>query len=148
MRRFNRSRTKQGVIDSLLGNGDGIFSHIWQVMIFATALGCKIGKREPLQEVDSSVAIPSSVFSNNCQSWPGIVYLINLVTTSDPGALSSDEATDDMRMRIMEEYANAGLTYIKEKLESRSYSIDAVLQLLQEHSSAVAMANNIDVETI
>jgi dnd system-associated protein 4 len=96
MRRFNRSRNKQGVIDALLGNGNGIFSHIWQVMIFAASLGCKIGKREPLQDVDSSVAIPSSVFSNNCQSWPGIVYLINLVTSSDPSSLNSDEATDDL----------------------------------------------------
>jgi dnd system-associated protein 4 len=74
--------------------------------------------------------------------------LINLVTSSDPSSLNSDEATDDVRMRVLEEYANAGLTYLKEKLESRSYSIDSLLQLLQENSKLESVDNNIKLETI
>jgi dnd system-associated protein 4 len=148
MRRFNRSKNKQSVIDSLLAGESGPFSQIWQIMIFSACLGYKIGKREPLNEVDSSVAIPASVFSNNCQSWPGLVYLINLVSSSDPASLNSDDASDDLRMKVLEEYANAGLSYIREKLESRSYSIDSVLQLLQENSREASVSSSGNIETI
>jgi hypothetical protein len=40
------------------------------------------------------------------------------------------------------------MTYLKEKLESRSYSIDSLLQLLQENSKLESVDNNIKLETI
>jgi dnd system-associated protein 4 len=134
MRRFHRAKNKKDVIDALFREGKGPFSQIWQIIIFATCLGVRIGKREELGECDSSVAIPASVFSNNCQSWPGIAYLIGLVEMRDPSILNPDEETDESRIKIMEEYANAGLEEMRLQLESSEYCLDGIIQLLKKYS--------------
>jgi dnd system-associated protein 4 len=132
MRRFHRDRDKQPVIDALIADGKGPFSQIWQVMIFASALGFRIQKKIPLKEADSNVAIPPSVFSNNCPSWPGYIYLLNLVETSNPNVFNNDDSADERRIRLLEEYANGGLEYIRDNLDSHNYSIDSVCRLIAQ----------------
>jgi dnd system-associated protein 4 len=132
MRRFHRDRDKQPVIDALIADGKGPFSQIWQVMIFASALGFRIQKKVPLKEADSNVAIPPSVFSNNCASWPGYAYLLNLVETSNPNVFNNDDSADERRIRLLEEYANGGLEHIRENLDSQNYSLDSVCRLIAQ----------------
>lgn len=136
MRRFNRATNKRDVIERLLASNGGAFVQIWQIIIFAACLGFKHGRREPLGEVDSSVAIPPSVFANNCSSWPGIVYLVSIVDSSDANVLNSDETTDENRMKILEEYANGGLEMMRESLEPRDYSLDSICQILANDISS------------
>jgi dnd system-associated protein 4 len=133
MRRFHRAKDKQEVIDALFANGKGPFSQIWQIIIFATCLGFRLGRREPLGECDSSVAIPPSVFLNNCPSWPGLGYLISLVESTDPHILNMDDATDEKRIILLEEYANAGLAIIREEVEGKDYSLDGIIQLVNKY---------------
>jgi dnd system-associated protein 4 len=136
MRRFNRATDKRDVVEKLLSSNGGAFSQIWQIMIFAACLGVKIKRKEALGDTDSSVAIPPSVLANNCSSWPGLLYLINIVETSDPNILNSDESADESRMRLLEEYANGGLAFMRENLETKEYSLDSVCQLLADEAVA------------
>lgn len=133
MRRFHRAKDKQEVIDKLFANGKGPFSQIWQIIVFATCLGYRLGRKEPLGECDSSVAIPPSVFLNNCASWPGLGYLINLVESTDPHILNMDDSTDEKRILLLEQYANAGLSKIREELEGKDYSLDGIIQMIGEY---------------
>jgi len=133
MKRFHRAKDKQAVVDALCRNNKP-FSQIWQVMMFSCCLGIKVGRREPLGDSDSSVAIPASVFSNNVDAWPGIAYLINLVETSDPLILTADEETHDKRITTLEEYANGGLAYLAERLEATDYSFSSICTVVVEHS--------------
>lgn len=133
MRRFHRARDKEAVIEGLIGNGRGAFTQIWQVLVFAACLGWKERKREPLGDSDASVAVPPSVFANNCPSWPGLIYLISIVQSEEPSVLSSDDDADEARIRLLEEYANGGLAYLAERLEPSSYSVGSVAAFLIEH---------------
>lgn len=133
MRRFHRAKDKQEVIDKLLANGKGPFSQIWQIMVFATCLGFRLGRKEPLADWDSSVAIPPSVFLNNCASWPGLNYLINLAEFKDPSVLNMDETTDEKRTALLEQYANAGLSKIRDELDGKDYSLDGIIQMISEY---------------
>jgi len=132
MRRFHRARDKQPVIDAVIANGKGAFSQIWQVLIFAACLGWKLQRREPLAESDASVAVPPAVLANNCACWPGLSYLIALVDMKEPTVLSADDTADDTRIKALEEYANAGLSYMQEQLEPSAYSIGSVASFLVE----------------
>lgn len=132
MRRFHRDRDKQLVIDALIADGKGPFSQIWQVMIFASALGFRIQKKVPLKETDSNVAIPPSVFLNNCASWPGYAFLLSLVETSNPNVFNNDDSADERRIRLLEEYANGGLEHMRENLDSQNYSLDSVCRLIAQ----------------
>ena len=136
MRRFNRATDKRDVIEKLLSNNGGAFSQIWQIMVFAACLGFKLGRRVALSETESSLAIPPSVFSNNCSSWPGIIYLVSIVESGDASVLNADEATDEIRMKVIEEYANGGLEVMREMLEPRGYSLDSICQILSEDMSS------------
>ena len=142
MRRFNRAIDKKEVVDKLLASNGGAFPQIWQIMIFAACLGVKIKRKEVLGDTDSSVAIPPSVLANNCRSWPGLLYLINIVETSDPNVLNSDESADEARMKILEEYANGGLAFMRENLETKEYSLDSVCQLLADGASTTSKVND------
>jgi dnd system-associated protein 4 len=133
MRRFHRAKDKQEVIDKLFANGKGPFSQIWQIIVFATCLGYKMGRKEPLGDCDSSVAIPPSVFLNNCASWPGLGYMINLVESKDPHILNMDDSTDEKRITLLEEYANAGLAKMREELEVKDYSLDGIIQMIHKY---------------
>lgn len=141
MKRFNRAIDKRDVVERLLSSNGGVFPQIWQIMIFAACLGVKIKRRAPLGDTDSSVAIPPSVLANNCSSWPGLLYLINIVETSDPNILNSDESADESRMKLLEEYANGGLAFMRENLETRDYSLDSVCQLLADGASVTPRVN-------
>lgn len=138
MKRFNRATDKRDVVEKLLASNGGAFPQIWQIMIFAACLGVKIQRKLPLGETDSSVAIPPSVLANNCSSWPGLLYLINIVENSDPNALNSDEVADEARMKLLEEYANGGLAFMRENLETKDYSLDGVCQLLADGTAATS----------
>ena len=133
MRRFHRARDKEAVIDAIIANGKGAFSHIWQVLIFASCLGWKLKRCEPVTDSDASVAVPPSVFLNNCACWPGLAHLIALVDMKEPHALNADEAADEKRIKLLEGYANGGLSYMQERLEPSAYSIGSVSSFLVEH---------------
>jgi dnd system-associated protein 4 len=128
-RRIYRAKDKEDVIQSLVAKNERCFSEIWRVLIFAAVLGVKRGVREPLTEFDSARAIDFQTFSNS-PTWPGLLHLMTLCEWDDAIALSSSPEIDEDRIRLFEEYANGGLSLLKATIETKSYSLDGIVDLL------------------
>lgn len=129
MRRIQRAIDKEDVVKALTTGDAPLFKEIWRLMLFAASVGYRFERREKLGDVDSGKAMPPTYFSNN-PAWPGFQYLMALVCTNDPRTLSGTDECDDARVTIFEEFANGGLAILREELEQRSYSLDALLQFI------------------
>ncbi len=128
MRRIQRAVDKEDVVKAMTTGDAPLFKEIWRLMLFATSVGYHFDRREKLGNIESGKAFPSTYISN--PAWPGYQYLMALVCTGEPHILAGTEECDDQRLTIFEEYANGGLTILREELEQRSYSLDALLQFI------------------
>jgi dnd system-associated protein 4 len=128
MRRIQRAVDKEDVIKALTTGDAPLFKEIWRLLFFAAAVGYHYNRRETLGNVDSGKAFPATYFSH--PAWPGYEYLLALVCTGEPQSLSGNDENDDRRLTIFEEYTNGGLAVLREELEQRSYSLDALLQFV------------------
>lgn len=129
MRRIQRAINKEDVVRALTTGDAPLFKEIWRLMLFAASVGYRFDRPEKLGDVDSGKAIPPAYFSNN-PAWPGFQYLMALVCTGEPQALRGTDECDEARLTVFEEYANGGLAILREELEQRSYSLDAMLQFI------------------
>lgn len=135
MRRIQRAKDKEQLVQLLVKGKNNLFKEIWQLMVFAALIGWKDGKRSPLKEIDSGKGIDETIFSNNV-AWPGLLNLMCLVHAE--GNLSSlaptEEAMND-KIKLFEEFANRGLEIIEDRLETSSFSHDAFLNFLSNFTS-------------
>jgi dnd system-associated protein 4 len=130
MRRIQRSKDKEQLIQLLVKGKNNLFKEIWQLMIFAALIGWKDGTKSPLKEIDSGKGIDETVFSNN-MAWPGLLNLLALVhEQGDVSTLSPTEEALNNKIKIFEEFANRGLEIIEDRLESSSFTHDAFLNFL------------------
>ena len=126
-RRIPRSDTQNEVIEKLVRNKEGsdkekeknkLFSEIWGLLIFASALGYHLGSPLPLKDADgnddanTSKSIDNETFKSY-PDWPGYLYLLSLANTRDSDCLNETEEHDFNRVEIFAEYANAGLDHIR-----------------------------------
>jgi dnd system-associated protein 4 len=121
MRRIQRAKDKAEIIDKLTSEikSEGVvhpapFKEIWRLLLFCALVGFKAGQREPLDPVDQGKGIDQSSFGNS-PAWPGVLYLMGLVETQSTAPLASSDDADALRIQMFEEYANAGLTILREK---------------------------------
>ena len=128
MRRIQRDSRREELIKQLTGGEFPPFKEIWRLVLFAASVGYHYDRREKLGNIESGKAFPSTYISN--PAWPGFQYLMALVCTGEPHILAGTEESDDQRLTIFEEYANGGLAVLREELEQRSYSLDALLQFI------------------
>jgi len=128
-RRVRRDSDKEAIIERLTKKGEGRFSEIWKLMLFAACLGIYSKKREPLKKPDNGKSIDFSSFGSN-PSWPGFIHLMGLVEIEDPRILNPDQEKIDQRIEIFEEYCNAGLSIMLQVMEPREYNLDSLLSLL------------------
>jgi dnd system-associated protein 4 len=133
-RRIQRATDKEDVIKFLTQAPSGPFKEIWRLMLFAAIVGFREKRREKLRAVDTGKGIDHNSFANSA-AWPGVLYLLCLVETDQPEALSGTPEQDDARIEMFEEYANGGLSIIKERLEASSYSLDALMLFVAAQAS-------------
>jgi len=124
-RRIQRATDKEDVIKLLTQSPNAPFKEIWRLMLFAAMLGYREKQREPLQHIDTGKGIDDRIFSNS-PIWPGFLYLLSLACTGNADALSGSEESSEQRITLFEEFANGGLTILKDQLETGSYSLDAL----------------------
>lgn len=130
MKRIHRARDKESVIEALCSGESAIFIEIWQVMLFAAALGYRRGRKLKLGEVDSGKAILPALFDKSAAG-PGFQYLLTLVTDANAEHLADNESNDEVRVTLFEQYANGGLALMLEELEKSSYSLDSIVRLME-----------------
>lgn len=128
-RRVQRATDKEEMIKLLTQGPDAPFREIWRLMLFAAALGYRENRRIQLVHIDTGKGIDDRIFSNS-PVWPGFLYLLALVCTSESDSLSGSNERCEQRITFFEEYANGGLAILQEQLETSSYSLDALLHFI------------------
>lgn len=88
---------------------EGPFQTMRDAMGFAAALGFTLGKREPFEGTDEPIAWSTFVNKPNQEQ---LVEMIAAAVVGDPEILGDDSLSE--RILILEEYANAGLSALKQ----------------------------------
>jgi dnd system-associated protein 4 len=132
MKRILRSSDKEDLIEELMSARIGIFREIWRLLLFSAQIGLKAKRREALRSVETGKGIDQATFGNSA-SWPGILYLMSLSETGDSGILASSPEGEDQRVQLFQEYANGGLTILKDFFSTRTLDLDGFLSFIEIH---------------
>lgn len=109
----------------------GVFQTYADIVIFAAAVGMRHHKKIPLQEISQSEPAPISleVFISRGYEW--VINLIAIAHTEDTTILATDNSEmSAQRIAILEEYANGGLTKLREELRGAVDYTERLLLIL------------------
>lgn len=127
-KRIHRAKDKEAIITDLTSPEFGVFKEIWRLLIFAANLGFSNGKREPLESVDQGKGIDQATFSNS-PTWPGLLYLFAINETQSEEVMRATEEAEDIRIRVFEEYANAGLSILRDHFSNKDFDITNLIEI-------------------
>jgi len=130
MSRIRRDKKHDALIERLIKGDEAIFTDIWRVLIFAAFVGAKNQKRAPINDFESGKSFPISYLQPSCG--PGFLSLLGIIATQGNEILRSKEGNQDEQILIFEEYANAGMEIISERINSTSSPLEAILALIDE----------------
>ncbi|MFQ3628126.1 MAG: DNA phosphorothioation-associated protein 4 [Cyanobacteriota bacterium] len=104
----------------------GPFQSYADVLVFAAALGVKRGVREPITEYSRSIdPIRQDIFDS--KGYNQVINLLAVTSSNNPKILASTNQAEEERIKIFEEYANAGLEILARALKG---SVDYTESLL------------------
>lgn len=102
------------------------------IVTFAAVIGAKRKKREPLERISMKDPDPIPQEQFFTRGYESIINLLAIVSIGDPKVLSSNEEYEDKRLRIFEEYANAGFRILRDELSgSEDYTKQILLVLMK-----------------
>ena len=130
MSRIRRDKKHDALIERLTKGDEGVFSDIWRVLVFAAFVGAKNQKRSAIIDFESGKAFPLNYLQPSCG--PGFLSLLGISATEGNEILRSKEGNQDQLILIFEEYANAGMEIISERVAAASSPIEAILALIDE----------------
>jgi len=134
MSRIRRDKKHDALIERLTKGDEGVFSDIWRVLVFAAFVGAKNQKRSAIIDFESGKAFPLNYLQPSCG--PGFLYLLGISATEGNEILRSKEGNQDQLVLIFEEYANAGMEIIGERVAAASSPIEAILAVIDEGEEA------------
>lgn len=143
MRRIQRDSVHEEFIKTLISGDQVVFREIWRVLLFAAALGVKIGQRKPLKNIDSGKAFPESYFST--PGWKGFLYLLGFYDNRTGDHLKNDEIEQDKLITAFEEYANYGLSVMAEAIRSSTDPLGDIATLIEEKTKDALTAPDISI---
>jgi dnd system-associated protein 4 len=110
-RRIYTSSRGRVVIESFFNpeGGRKIFSHYWQVQLFAAAIAFERGVKCELPDKNGT-DIDFDAFKN-CGFWPGFINCIALIDKGDADLLLPE--SEDKRVILFEQYSEAGLMILE-----------------------------------
>ncbi|MGQ9870109.1 DNA phosphorothioation-associated protein 4 [Leptodesmis sp.] len=97
------------------------------IVTFAAVIGIKRRKREPLEKISMKDPDPIPQEQFFTRGYESIINLLAILNIRDLKVLSSTDEYENLRLRIFEEYANAGFRILRDEL---SGSDDYTKQLL------------------
>ena len=130
MSRIRRDKKHDALIERLTKGDEGVFSDIWRVLVFAAFVGAKNQKRSAIIDFESGKAFPLNYLQPSCG--PGFLSLLGISATEGNEILRSKDGNQDQLILIFEEYANAGMEIISERVAAASSPIEAILALIDE----------------
>ena len=135
MRRIQRDICHAELITRLTSGDNAIFKQIWQLLLFAAALGVKEDGKRPINTADTGKAIDDKVFS--APGWKGFLYLIRIVETKNSECLKNSEEEEEKLIKDFEEHANFGLHFLKEKLKFVSDDLTTFIEMLMIENEGI-----------
>lgn len=107
-------------------HSDAAFPYMRDALLFAAALGARIGRRTPFKESAEPIrydTLTEPMFG---------AALVNMIAANelpdDPEILDSSRVSE--RLEIFAEYANGGLDYIQEQVNVRHQPVDQIVVAL------------------
>ena len=131
MRRIRRDEIHEELLKELTAGEKPLFKDLWRILLFAAMVGYKQKSRIPLDSYDSGKAMPDSYFANS-PAWPGALYLLGLVESEKTAVMGSKPEDQDELITIFEEYANGGLSYLRNRLEAGGDCLKTIVDIIQE----------------
>ena len=131
--RLKRAKDKEDIYQKLVKDDEAApFEQLSHVFLMAACIGYMHGKKEEL--ASSGEQIPWSVFSRTPDQ--AIVNAIAFAETNDLNILLSTDKQTDKKFEIVEQYANAGIRILKERLlDSPGDSLDNLVNMIFEHEA-------------
>jgi len=133
--RIDRAIDKAVTIKALTKDEDSsqgaVFPTMWQLLIFASMLGYRNSRREPLTKIDNGKSINFELFSKD-PCFEGVLNLFSLMEDENERLLTTSEENNKRKVKLFEEYANGGLAILKEELETADYRLESVITLIAE----------------
>jgi dnd system-associated protein 4 len=145
MKRIMRASDKEELIEELISSRVGLFKEIWRLLLFAAQIGMQARRRETLRAVETGKGIDQATFGNS-SSWPGILYLMGLVEAGDSQMLDGSSEGEDQRVLLFQEYANGGLSIMRDFFKDRAIDLDGVLAFIQSHQGQNATLTSPDLD--
>lgn len=144
--RIKIAKDKTELVKSLVVSNEQTapFQTYVEVMMFAAVLGAKHRKRVPLQEIARDLSpLRQDYFTNN---FALVINLLAITETKHINIIGDDEAADDKRIHIFEEYANGGLEILQNELRGAvDYSERLLLILSSERFKQAPQEEEFDL---
>lgn len=122
----------------------GPFQSYVDALVFAAALGAKQGKREPIKEYSREIdPIRQDIFYG--KGYDQVINLLAIEAKTNPRILASDEQSEEEKIRIFEEYANAGLEIIESLLKGSIEYSEQILLFLASEKASIATEDEFDL---
>ena len=127
--RIKIAKDKAELVKALKKSEDttGPFQTYVDILVFAAALGFAENQRIPLGTISKKDPDPIPRDHFKSRDYNQVINLIAITSTQDAKAVSESDECIDNKIRIFEEYANAGLEILKSRLAG---SVDHTNQLL------------------
>lgn len=126
--RVRRPKDREGLVQQLLGENDGPFKTIRDVLLFAAAIGRARDRHEPLTA--TAEPIRYEIFRRTAHAEAFIDSLAVLAYPEDPLILAEERLSD--RIEVFEQYAHGGLNEIQREINvGHRTVIDVLLDLVR-----------------
>ena len=132
-RRISRDLANEDSYQKLYDGEDAVFKQLKDVFLMAACIGFKNEQRKPLTKRGKD--FPWAVFNGKTDE--SIINAIALAETNDFRVLIDEqEEGEDDRVTIIEEYANAGIEYLKSQVLDKGGScVENLLTYLNAQKS-------------
>ncbi len=128
--RIKVAKDKAELLKALQAKEDtpGTFQSYADALVFAAALGMKRGQREPIAKYSDIDPIRQDIFQN--KGYDQVINLLAVVSSNNPKILASTDEAEAERVKIFEEYANAGLEILEGVLKGSVNHTESLLMFL------------------
>jgi dnd system-associated protein 4 len=102
------------------------------IVTFAAVIGAKRREREPLEKISMKEPDPIPQEQFFTRGYESIINLLAIVSLGEPKILASTEEYENQRLRVFEEYANAGFRILRDGLfGSEDYTKQILLIMMK-----------------
>lgn len=134
--RIKVAKDKATLVKALISLDEttGAFQTYADLIVFAAALGAKQKKRLPIEEISRKdpEPIPQEHFTS--RGYEKVITLLAVTATQDSNILANNETNEETRIKIFEEYANAGLQILSEQMKGSVGHLERILLFLHSEN--------------